>query len=241
VHSRNAVTGSVAPPSPDFATFSRVPVLATIDHARRQRLWELSALETYRRGEIVRMQGDRATHVLVLLSGALASSFGLPDGRTVALDNVQAPCAVDKTAIFDTGRHSATLTALEACVVACVPREAFLETVTSVSSAAGHVFGMLARQHRLRQSQLVASHISGAKRRVAWWLTDHVAMRRSARVPLPGSKSCGSQEGLAQVLGLTRVTVNRALKSLEREGTIRLRRGEVEVLRLERLTDMVGA
>jgi CRP/FNR family transcriptional regulator, cyclic AMP receptor protein len=59
---------------------------------------------------------------------------------------------------------------------------------------------------------------------VASWL-----LRSSAEagitVPLPGS-----QQVLADTLGLSRVTVNRALKALERDGVVRVARDQVVVL-----------
>jgi CRP/FNR family transcriptional regulator, cyclic AMP receptor protein len=56
---------------------------------------------------------------------------------------------------------------------------------------------------------------------VASWL-----LRSSAEagitVPLPGS-----QQVLADTLGLSRVTVNRALKALERDGVVRVARDQL--------------
>lgn len=63
--------------------------------------------------------------------------------------------------------------------------------------------------------------------RVATWLVRAAA----PRVRLPGA-----QQGLAESLGLTRVSVNRALRTLTEEGLIRVEPGAVVILAPELLT-----
>lgn len=66
--------------------------------------------------------------------------------------------------------------------------------------------------------------------RVAGWLV-HRAAEEGVRVVLPGA-----QQGLADTLGVSRVTVNRALSSLARDGLIRTEPGAVTILAPELLT-----
>ena len=60
--------------------------------------------------------------------------------------------------------------------------------------------------------------------RVAAWLT-RTAVRPGDRVVLPGA-----QAGLAETLGVSRVSVNRALRALTRAGLVRVEPGAVVIL-----------
>jgi CRP/FNR family transcriptional regulator len=104
----------------------------------------------------------------------------------------------------------------------------FLAMVDSLPQARSHVFRALAAHARAQQARLLLAAMPNGRHRVAWWLTRQApgppAGPRPGLVRLPGGQS-----GLAHVLGLTRVTVNRALKALEREGTIRVAAHGIEI------------
>jgi CRP/FNR family cyclic AMP-dependent transcriptional regulator len=89
------------------------------------------------------------------------------------------------------------------------------------------VFAQLAGQLRAQQDDLVLTSFADAPTRVAAWLVRAAA----PRVRLPGA-----QQGLAETLGLTRVSVNRALRDLASEGLVRVEPGAVVVLAPELLT-----
>jgi CRP/FNR family cyclic AMP-dependent transcriptional regulator len=71
---------------------------------------------------------------------------------------------------------------------------------------------------------LLAAAYGDTATRVATWLSGQAA-EPGTRVPLPGA-----QEGLAERLGASRVSVNRALRVLARAGLLRIEPGAVVVL-----------
>lgn len=64
-----------------------------------------------------------------------------------------------------------------------------------------------------------------AEARLAAWLLEEAATAADGRDPLPGT-----QQDLGDLLGVTRVTVNRALARLRRDGLIEVAPGSVTVL-----------
>jgi CRP/FNR family transcriptional regulator len=90
-----------------------------------------------------------------------------------------------------------------------------------------HVFTQLATQLRQTQHDLVLTSYADAPTRIAAWLV----RAASPTVPLPGA-----QQGLAETLGLTRVSVNRALRTLTTEGLIEVSKGSIRIVAPELLT-----
>ena len=66
--------------------------------------------------------------------------------------------------------------------------------------------------------------------RIARWLLEQCARHRPL-MPLPAG-----QQGLAEELGLSRVTVNRVLRLLMRSGVVRIQRSAVQVLDADALS-----
>jgi CRP-like cAMP-binding protein len=114
-----------------------------------------------------------------------------------------------------------------------VPRERFLALLDDSAAVRAHVFRLLATQARAQQDRLTDTVTLPCEARLAAWL---LAEADSGRVSLPGG-----QRGLADVLGVTRVTVNRALSRLRRDGLIRQAAGGwIEVLAPELLALRAG-
>jgi CRP/FNR family transcriptional regulator len=151
-------------------------------------------------------------------------------GRVVRVGAFSGPCALDKVAVIDDRGHTATFTALTPCTVRGLPRAGFLALVDDATAVRAHVLRTLAAQARDQQSRFTAAATLPTPARLAAWLLAEAARLRSRRVPLPGG-----QQALADHLGVTRVTLNRALSGLRREGVLTYVRGEVEIVAPELL------
>jgi CRP/FNR family transcriptional regulator len=178
----------------------------------------------YPAGQILCTEGDPADHLIVLLAGEVAESVCDVDGREVVLAVYGAPAGIGKVALLDSGTHPATVTARTAVEVCRLPREPLLKTVTGHPDSAARLLATLARMVRERDRHRVDAALLSAPARVAGWLARR-AEASGDRVPLPAG-----QAGLGAELGLSRITVNRALQSLRARGLITIRPGVVRVL-----------
>lgn len=87
-----------------------------------------------------------------------------------------------------------------------------------------HALQYLSRQVMRSQWDRIDRDTLTATARIARWLLQH-----DDHDGRPISLGAG-QQGLAEELGLSRVTVNRVLGSLTRSGAVRVRRSAVEIL-----------
>nr|WP_206440163.1 Crp/Fnr family transcriptional regulator [Streptomyces scabichelini] len=209
---------------------SGVPLLASLPDAALRELWRYSVPRTVPAGQVLRNVGDPAGHLLLLLRGQVAATTTTSAGRVIRFGEWAAPCALDKVAVIDGGGHTATLTALMPCAVRSLPRDRFLDLVDDVASVRAHVLRVLAGHARRQQERLAETATLPAEARLSAWLLDQAAAVPGCRVPLPGT-----QQVLADLLGVTRVTVNRALTRLRRDHLIEVRGRIIVVLAPELL------
>lgn len=203
-----------------------VPLLATLDPARLARLAALSAIREVPAGAVVAVRGEPARHLIVVEAGALTAVLETVSGQRRRLGEFAGPCAVDKSAVLDGAGHTATWLASVRSRLRLVPAAEFLALLDDVPAARRHVLRHLAAQLRDQQDDLVRTSFADAPTRVAAWLV----RAGGGRVALPGA-----QEGLAESIGMTRVSVNRALRTLAAEGLVRVESGAVVVLAPELL------
>ncbi|MBO8193461.1 Crp/Fnr family transcriptional regulator [Streptomyces oryzae] len=213
-----------------------MPLLASLPEGTLRQLWHGSVPHTAPAGQQLRAVGDPATHLLLLLRGQVSATTTTGAGRVIRFGEWAAPCALDKVAVIDGAGHTATLTALTPCTVRSLPRDRFLGLVEDVAAVRAHVLRVLAGFARRQQQQLAATATLPAHARLSAWLLEQAAAgpgataRPGCRVPLPGS-----QQDLADLLGVTRVTVNRALARLRRDGLIEVEGRTLTVLAPELL------
>ncbi|MBX6355475.1 MAG: Crp/Fnr family transcriptional regulator [Micromonosporaceae bacterium] len=177
----------------------------------------LSALARYRRypaGQILCTEGDPADQLIVLLAGEVVESVRGVDGTEVVLAGYGAPAGIGKVALLGSGTHPTAVTARTAVEVAYLPRGPLLAAVTGHPDSAARLLAALARMVRERDQNRVEAALLSAPTRVAGWLARRLEAG-STTVRLPAG-----QAGLAAELGLSRVTVNRALRSLRARGLI---------------------
>ncbi|SCK10196.1 Crp/Fnr family transcriptional regulator [Streptomyces sp. WMMB 322] len=213
-----------------WRSLSGIPLLAGLPDDQLRTLWTDSLARDWPAGDALRNAGDPASHLVLLLRGRVAATAATRSGRVVRFGEWSGPCALDKVAVIDGHGHTATFTALTPCSIRTLPRDRFLAAIDDVPSVRGHVLRVLAGQARSQQEKLTATATMPAEARLAAWLLNEAASDAGGSVRLPGT-----QQVLADLLGVTRVTVNRALSRLRRDGLIEFDRRTVTVLAPELL------
>jgi CRP/FNR family transcriptional regulator len=199
-----------------------VPLLAILDPARRDRLLAAAPVRTVDAGTVVAVRGEPATALILVETGGLTAVHETAGGQRRRLGEFPAPCAVDKAAVLDGGGHTATWLATARSRLRLVPAAELL-ALLDVPAARRHILTHLASRLREQQDDLVAASYSDVPARVAAWLV-RAASTNGTRVLLPGA-----QQGLAESIGATRVTVNRALRSLAEDGLITVEPGAITI------------
>lgn len=203
-----------------------VPLLATLDQERLARLSAAAPARTVEAGTVLAVRGEPAGRLIVVETGGVTATHETASGRRLRLGEFPAPCAVDKAAVLDGAGHTATWLTTARSRVRLVPAAELFALVDDVPAARRHVLAHLARRLRDQQDDLVRTSVADGVTRTAAWLV-RAATRR---VVLPGA-----QQGLAESIGMTRVSVNRALRTLAEEGLVAVEPGAVVVLAPELL------
>lgn len=202
----------------------RVPLFAVLSPSRLQELATRLPLGDVVAGEVVAHGGHSANQLVVLESGTLTAAQDTRDGVRVRLSTVTGQCVVDKAATLGAGTHTATWTAATPCRVARLPAADLRRLIDQEPALRDHVLRHLSGEVDRQRRSRVRSASSSSLAQVAEWLA---AAQRTAGGTV---HLIGGQQGLGEELGLSRVTVNRALRALVAAGAIRVRPGEVDLV-----------
>jgi CRP/FNR family cyclic AMP-dependent transcriptional regulator len=217
---------------------SRVELFAALDQDALADLAERvrGNVRTARRGQPIFVEGEPGDRMYLLVDGAVKLYVRSRDGGVVELIRHRPPAIFGELAVLDGGPRSASAEAIEPATLIPISRDdliGFLVSDRHALDALLRSLGGIVRRTTRQVADLVFLDLS---RRVARQLLLLAGPAEEARDLRTGRIT---QSELAEMVGGTRQTVNRALKSFEHRGFIRVVDLEIEILQPHRLQDLV--
>jgi CRP-like cAMP-binding protein len=242
---RSTPAGGATPSRADAATaLGASPWFSQLPDALRQALLEDGAWRQLAAGEALFARGDPFDGLYCVAGGTMQVDAAGESGKAALLGLLEAGAWFGEICLFDGLPRTHDARAVHAALLWHIPR-ASLERRLTQHPAWWREFGLLlAAKTRMvfdyvEEMQLLPPAARIARRLAAiargYGNPPH-ALEDAARAhPRTAQTVRIPQEQLAQMLGLSRQTVNQALRELESRGLLRLRYGSVELLDLAAL------
>jgi CRP/FNR family transcriptional regulator, cyclic AMP receptor protein len=213
----------------------QAPLFSALDPAAASALRSATTVVRLSKGQILFHEGDLGDRLYVVEDGKVKLGTTSSDGRDTLLAVVGPGEMIGELSLFDPGPRTATATALTEAVVRGLGHDALRPWLAGRPEVAEPLLRALAQRLRKTNeamSDLVFSDVPG---RVAKAIID-----LGERFGVPSSDGLQvthdmTQEELAQLVGASRETVNKALADFAQRGWLRLEARAVILLDVERL------
>ncbi len=187
------------------------------------------------RGDTIFIEGEPGDRMYVILDGKIKLGQTSPDGRESLLAVLGPGEVFGELSLFDPGPRTATATAVTDSMVIGLGHESLRTWLTGRPEVAEALLQALARRLRRTNEALADLVFSDVPGRVAKQLLD-----LADKFGQPGPDGVLvhhdlTQEELAQLVGASRETVNKALADFTARGWIQVDQREVILLDMERL------
>ncbi len=222
-HHAGQVTGMPGTPA---ANLDGIRLLAPLTPAERAALAARCSWRRFRRGELVLSRDSDAATCCSSSPGGCACVNYAASGREVAYAMIEAGSHVGELAALDGEPRSASVEALDDCLIAALPSGPFHELLLAHRELAVTLLKNLARIIRRTDERIAELSVLGAMQRV------YRELLRLAQPQPDGSAHISplpTQEELAALVGTTRETVARALGQLTKSGIARRRGRELMI------------
>lgn len=221
----------------DIEVVRNATLFAGLDDESTSALLKFMKPRSLRRGTVLFREGDSGNELYIVSTGKLKVGRESPDGRENLLSVVGPGEMIGELTLFDPGTRSTTVTAVSQTELLSLEHNDLMTWLEERPQAAMNLLRALAQ--RLRRTNdtvgdLVFSDVPG---RVAKALLD-LAQRFGKQGP-DGTLVAHdlTQEELAQLVGASRETVNKALADFAARGWLRLEARAVVILDQERLSN----
>lgn len=217
------------------ATLEKVPYFADLAPTLVRALAEMARLRDYRQGEVILWEGEPCEGLYVVLRGRVKVFKRSGEGREQVLRVLGPGRTFNDVPVFDGGSNPGSVAALDAATVATLPKERVLALVRQNPAVAMAVIRVLADRLRgltVLVEDLMLRNVTARVAKILMdWAGGQTTLVEGAE---PGCVRL-TQTQLAAMTGSVREVVQRALKTLERDGAIRLSRARICVLDLPTL------
>lgn len=183
-------------------------------------------------GEVLFRKGDPADRLYGVLEGSLRATALSGDGRELVLRIMGPGQWIGEVALFDGGARSATIVAQEASELLVIERAALFSLLQHRPHVAMVLLSALARRLRALTQDFEDAYFLGLPQRLAKKLLalagEHgEAAQSGRRIALRFS-----QEALGTLVGTSRESINKQIRSWQEAGLVRHDAGFVTVLDL---------
>ena len=213
----------------------QAPLFSGVDDDAAAALGASMASSRLKRGRVLFNEGDTGDQLYVVIEGKIKLGRTSPDGRENLLAILGPGQMFGELSLFDPGPRSATATAVTDVELKALSHDALGPVLVDYPDVARALLHQLA--NRLRRTNeivgdLVFSDVPGRVAKALLDLASRFGRRADDGIHVNHDLT---QEELAQLVGASRETVNKALADFASRGWLRLEPRSVVILDLERL------
>jgi CRP-like cAMP-binding protein len=219
----------------DTTVVLSAPLFADMAEEESRTLFDSMVPVELSRGDVLFREGEPGDRLYVIAQGKIKLGRRSSDGRENLLSILGPGEMFGELSLFDPGPRTATASSVSDSLVYELRHQALVAWVNAHPKVATHLLGALARRLRRTNETLADLVFSDVPGRVAKALLD-----LSTRFGEPSDDGVRvahdlTQEELAQLVGASRETVNKALADFASRGWVRREGRAVVLLDMDRL------
>jgi CRP/FNR family transcriptional regulator len=199
---------------------ARTALFAEADEGALATIAERAIHRRYRRGSVIFVQGEQGERCFAIIDGAVKISAYHSDGREAVIAVLGSGDVFGELSLFDRAPRSADATAIEDTQLLSLDAQALTDAIRDHPELGLALLRVLGRRLRHANEALQDIAFFDVPGRVAHRLADLAEAHGVVAEEGILIDISLSQESLAQMVGATRESVNKALAMLRRRGLV---------------------
>lgn len=219
----------------DPEVLKQAPLFAELDDEAASTLAAAMGTIKVNKGDVLFHEGDTEDRLYVVVSGKIKLGRSGSAGRENLLAVLGPGQMFGELSVFDPGPRSSTATAVTPCELRVLEHDELTQWLTGRPEVARGLLGQLAsrlRRANENAADLVFSDVPGRVAKALLDLAKRFGEQRDEGIHVHHDLT---QEELAQLVGASRETVNKALADFAARGWIRLEPRSVTLIDVERV------
>jgi CRP-like cAMP-binding protein len=213
--------------SDKLAVLRRHPIFCDLDPEAFEQLCRYAKRSTLKRGAAIFAKGDPGNSLYAVISGTVKISTSSPEGRSAIFNLIGAGGTFGEVALLDGLARTADATANTSCELFVIDRREFLPFVRSQPGLAMKFIELLCSRLRWTSDQVEEVILQNLPGRLASAL---IRLTEKHKLEPAGRTITVTQQEISEMVGMTRESINKQLRSWASRNWVRLEHGAIVVL-----------
>ena len=194
-----------------------------------------SRLRNFSRGDLVAQAGDEVFFLHIMIEGSVKGEMVDFTGKVIKIEDIVPARPLAPAFLFgNQNRYPVNITASDDIQILSIPRDTFLKMMQTNERVLRNFVNNVSSRGQFLSNKIKFLSFTSIKGKLAQYLLDLAEKRGSGRVTMPLSQS-----QLAELFGVTRPSVGRAISEMNHEGIIRTEGKQVVLLEKSKLTKLL--
>lgn len=186
----------------------------------------LARIRSYSGGTLIGQAGEEVSSLQILLEGSVKGEMVDYTGKVIKIEDIAPPRPLAPAFLFGSrNRYPVNISAGEDVRLLSIPREVFLRMLQESEQVLINFIDIVSNRGQFLSNKIKFLSFTTIKGKLAQYLLDLSNQVASSKIILPHSQS-----QLAELFGVTRPSIGRAIGELNLEGIIRAEGKKVEIL-----------
>lgn len=191
----------------------------------------LGRIRSYAKGSLIAQAGEELRSMQILLKGTVKGEMVDIAGKVIKIEDITPPRPLAPAFLFgQQNRYPVNISAAEDVKILSIPRDSFLHILQQNERVLVNFINILSNRGQFLSNKIKFLSFTSIKGKLARYLLDLSVQSASGQLVLPHS-----QAQLAELFGVARPSIGRALVELNQDGIIHTEGKNVEILDQEGL------
>lgn len=192
----------------------------------------LGRIKHFSAGSLIAQAGEQVASLNILLRGSVKGEMVDYTGKVIKIEDIAPPRPLAPAFLFGSrNRYPVNISAVEEVELLSIPREHFLGMLQKSEKVLVNFINIVSSRGQFLSNKIKFLSFTTIKGKLAQYLLDLSEQAASSELVLPHSQS-----QLAELFGVARPSIGRALGELNQDGLILTRSKKVEILDRDGLT-----
>ena len=179
----------------------------------------------YQVGEMVAFSGDRSDHLMCILEGSVKGEMVDFSGKTIKIEDIAAPRILASAFIFGkNNRFPVNIIANENTVILFIPKYEFMKMLQADIRVLHNFLNVVSNRAQFLSDKIKFLSFKTIKGKIAQYILKQAGREKDEiDLGLP-------QHSLAELFGVTRPSLARAMGEMEKDGAIEVQRRRIRIV-----------
>jgi len=192
-------------------------------------------LRNYSRGDLIAQAGDEVFFLHIMIRGSVKGEMNDFSGKVIKIEDIFPPRPLAPAFLFgNQNRYPVNITASDDVMILSVPRESFLKMMQTNVQVLKNFVNNVSSRGQFLSNKIKFLSFSSIKGKLAQYLLDLSEKSGSDRFIMPLSQS-----RLAELFGVARPSIGRAISEMNHDGIIQTDGKQVVLLKKTKLTELL--